>query len=529
MTEPWIVSEDDDLLVVRKPAGVNTHRPDLHAQEGIYELVRRRTELDKLALLHRLDKETSGLLVFGKSAAGTKAVADQFQKHTLTKRYLLLVKRDDSRPNRLRCDKSVRGKKKRREQPSAEELEAVTEFELKERGVAHDLIEARPLTGRTHQVRLHAARLGMPIAGDTLYGGPPGARLFLHAAGLNLVAPSGPLALREPLPAAFTRVLQGAQATEPAVAAQAALKARRSLLGDTTQAFLWIDRKHDGFPALRIEKLGDVALAIRYDDREGPLPKMAVDALMQTGSLRAVVEQRRPRGGGGGPSTVIAGSLEDRRFVVEELGLRYQIDLSASETSSGLFLDQRETRRRLAASPLTGKTLLNAFGHTGSLSVAAAHAGAETLTLDLSKGYLDWARENLRLNGFDPAEHDFIYGDALDWMARLAKKGRRFDRVLIDPPSFSTGRGKRKKQTWSVERDLALLISLAAKLTTPGGELFVSTNLRRLTWPRFAVMLQDGLKSAKRDGSIEPGTLPLDHRSGPKDPPYLKTAWVTLD
>ena len=75
------------------------------------------------------------------------------------------------------------------------------------------------------------------------------------------------------------------------------------------------------------------------------------------------------------------------------------VDLSPDASSSGLFLDQRETRRRLMSQDLTGKTVLNAFGHTGSLSVAAAKAGAETLTLDLSKRYLDWARENQRLNG----------------------------------------------------------------------------------------------------------------------------------
>jgi 23S rRNA (cytosine1962-C5)-methyltransferase len=298
-------------------------------------------------------------------------------------------------------------------------------------------------------------------------------------------------------------------------------------VGPDTDAYLWIDRDHDGFNDLRVERLGEVAVALRNDAREGALSPRVINALMRTGELKGLVEQRRLRKGRG-PFTLVAGELAAPRFTVRELGLRYVVELSADVGSSGLFLDQRENRRRLLASDLAGKTVLNAFAHTGALSVAAARAGAETLTLDLSKRYLAWARENLELNGIDPAEHDFVYGDALDWLARFAKKGRTFDRVLLDPPSFSTGRGRRKTKTWSVERDLGRLVELGARLTAPGGELLVSTNLRRLGWPRFAQMVQAGLEAAGRQGLVEPGTVPLDHRCGPGDPPYLKWVWIAL-
>ena len=248
---------------------------------------------------------------------------------------------------------------------------------------------------------------------------------------------------------------------------------------------------------------------------------------MEVGGVRAVFEQRRPRGGGGGTARLVCGTAGSR-FEVTELGLRYRIDLEASATSSGLFLDQRETRRRLRSPALAGRTVLNAFAHTGSLSVAAASAGAETLTLDLSKRYLDWARDNLRANGIDPAEHDFIYGDAIEWMARLGKKGRTFDLVLIDPPSSSTTGGRGNKR-WAVERDLHDVVTRGARLCAPDGTLFVSTNLRRMPWDLFLRQVGEGLDAAGRTGSIETQTLPLDHRSGPGDPPYLKAAWITLD
>lgn len=530
---PWVLHEDDDLLVAFKPAGVNTHRADVHAQEGLYELlVAHEAPGRPLGLLHRLDKETSGALLLGRSTRANRALTEALTARAVDKRYLLLCARRDGRPARLVCDDRI--KKPRRDAP---EQDAETEFARLERGPTWELIEARPRTGRTHQVRVHAARLGMTVLGDATYGGPPAARLFLHAHRLTLEHPAGagPLTVEAPLPGSFTRVLEGAPAHARETAALCALEARAPLFDPAaTDAYLWIDRHHDGFPDLRVERLGPAALVVRYDDDPAPLPRGALEALLEVGRgagpLTAVWEQRRPRGGAGGPAARRLGEGQ-ARFTVREHGLTYQLDLLASPTSTGLFLDQRETRRRLLGMDLKGKTLLNGFAHTGALSVAGARAGAVTTSLDLSRRYLAWAGENLRLNGLDPAGHDFIYGDAMDWLRRLERKGRRFDVVLLDPPSFSTstksaGKGKR---TWSVERDLGALTALGARLTAPGGALYVSTNLRRLPAARFLSMVEDGLREAGRAGAITWSTLPLDHRAGPQDPPYLKGAWVLLD
>ncbi len=532
VTPPCILHSDPDLLVLAKPAGVNTHRSGPEAPEGLYEWARRALAPgEELALLHRLDKETSGALVLGRSRRANQVLGRALEERTATKRYLLLVAHDPRRARRLRCD--ARLPTKRRRPRPGEDRAAETEFELLEAGRpgGADLFEARPHTGRTHQVRLHAKRLGMPILGDAEYGGPPAARLFLHAARFEAAHPAGGrLDVAAPRPASFARVLAGARPGDPRVAAEAALEARALLFDpEETGAFLWIDRHHDGFADLRVEKLGDVGLVLRYDDAPAPLPAAWVEALVEVGGLRALVEQRRPRRGAGGPPQVIAGALEALRLEVRELGLRYLVDLGASATSSGLFLDQRETRRRLLAQGLAGKTALNAFAHTGALSVAAARAGAITTTLDLSRRYLEWAQDNFRLNGLDPAAHDVIYGDALDWLRRLERKGRRFDLVLVDPPSASTSGGKGKRKRWSVERDLGVLVERAARLVAPGGTLYVSSNLRRLPWERFRAMVEEGLSAAGRVGALEPWTLPLDHRTGPQDPPYLKAAWIALD
>ncbi len=524
MAEPWVRFEDEDLLVVAKPAGVNTHRADTHAQDGMYEWVQRQRPDVSLSTLHRLDKATSGLLVFGKTTDANQSLARQFEDRTVTKSYELLVERDADRPDALRCDRPIPVTDRR-----GGGREALTEFRRQATGTTFERYEARPHTGRTHQVRVHATDLGMAIVGDDEHGGIEAARVFLHAARLELDHPTdGPLDLRAERPASFDCVLDGAAPDQPRIAARVAHEAREMLLDPAeTDAYLWVDRHHDGFSSVRVERLGDVALALNYDDSSAPLEPDWLDAWNDTLDLGAIYEQRRPRGGGGGPARLVSGT-EHPRFEVTELGRRYLIDLEASATSSGLFLDQRDTRRRLMSADLEGKSVLNAFAHTGSLSVAAATAGAETLTLDLSKRYLDWARDNLRANDIDPDDHDFIYGDALDWMARLAKKGRTFDVVLIDPPSSSTS-GRRTKTRWLVERDLHTLIDRGARLCAPGGSLYVSTNLRRMRWDRFLQHIDEGLAAAGRSGTVETQTLPLDHRSGPGDLPYLKAAWIALD
>lgn len=515
--EPWVVHEDAHLLAVAKPAGVTTHRADTHTQDGMHEWVQRQRPEVSLSVLHRLDKATSGVLVFGKTREANRVLSAQLEARTVAKDYDLLSA-PGAGPRQLRSDRRIDG------------ADAATDLTLEESGPGARRYRARPHTGRTHQVRIHARELGVPVVGDDQHGGPPGARLFLHAARLGFDGPDGrPVTLGVARPGSFDELLAGRQAADAlALRARVAHEARAVLVDPAdTDAYLWIDRHHDGLPQVRVERLGDVALVHDHRDGSPGLSSGELDALHATLDLQGTYVQPHPKGGGAPTAHRVAGTAPPR-FVVTELGLRYQIDLEASATSSGLFLDQRETRRELRGSDLAGATLLNVFAHTGSLSVAAARAGAETLTLDLSRRYLDRARENLRLNGIDPDDHDFLYGDALDWMDRLARKGRRFDVVVADPPSASTPRRKGAGR-WSVDRDLHALVARAAMLCTDGGRVFVSTNRRRMTWDGFLDHLARGLTTAGRAGSIATRTLPLDHRSGPGDPPYLKAAWIDLD
>ncbi|MFN2257103.1 MAG: bifunctional 23S rRNA (guanine(2069)-N(7))-methyltransferase RlmK/23S rRNA (guanine(2445)-N(2))-methyltransferase RlmL [Desulfuromonadaceae bacterium] len=160
-------------------------------------------------------------------------------------------------------------------------------------------------------------------------------------------------------------------------------------------------------------------------------------------------------------------------FVVDEYGLKYRVNL-CDYLDTGLFLDHRPIRK-LLRTEARGKDFLNLFAYTGSASVAAAAGGAtSTTTVDMSATYLEWARSNMRLNGFTPAEHTYIQADCLEWLKHSSAK---YGLIFLDPPSFSNS--KRMQDTLDIQRDHVGLIEATSTLLAREGVLIFSTNLRR--------------------------------------------------
>jgi 23S rRNA G2069 N7-methylase RlmK/C1962 C5-methylase RlmI len=156
---------------------------------------------------------------------------------------------------------------------------------------------------------------------------------------------------------------------------------------------------------------------------------------------------------------------------VGEGGHRFRVNLS-DYVDTGLFLDHRITRARVAAEP--ARTMLNLFGYTGAFSVYAGAAGMQTTTVDLSNTYLEWAGENLALNGLTG---ELVRDDVREFLAAARRRGRRWDVVVVDPPTFSNS--KRMDGTWDVQRDHAALLDDA--LAVCSGAVWFSTNRRRFT------------------------------------------------
>ncbi|MFD2885277.1 class I SAM-dependent methyltransferase [Chitinophaga cymbidii] len=162
-------------------------------------------------------------------------------------------------------------------------------------------------------------------------------------------------------------------------------------------------------------------------------------------------------------------------LIVQEDGLKFKVNLS-DYLDSGLFLDHRITRH-MVREEARDKKVLNLFCYTGSFSVYAAAGGAATVTsIDLSKTYLQWAEENMRLNGlFDPAKHEYIHADVLQYLDEL--KLNTYDLVILDPPTFSNS--KRMKDFLDIQRDHVTLINKVLLATRKDGVIYFSNNLRR--------------------------------------------------
>jgi 23S rRNA (guanine2445-N2)-methyltransferase / 23S rRNA (guanine2069-N7)-methyltransferase len=194
---------------------------------------------------------------------------------------------------------------------------------------------------------------------------------------------------------------------------------------------------------------------------------------------------------------------------VQENGLKLLVNFT-DYLDTGLFLDHRLTRRMLREQA-KDKRFLNLFGYTGAATVHAAASARATTTVDMSRTYLDWARRNLALNGFEGQQHELIQADVLVWLEEEAE--RRYDLIFLDPPTFSTS--KRMQDTLDIQRDHLTLIRSAGRLLSPGGTLIFSTNFRRFRLDR------EGLEEFEVE-DISRATLPKDFERNPRIHQWFK-------
>jgi 23S rRNA pseudouridine1911/1915/1917 synthase len=191
-----IAYEDEHLLVVDKPAGVVVHPAAGHGSGTlVHGLVGRARggEEDRPGIVHRLDRDTSGLLVVARSEEAHRRLQSLVRRRALERGYVALV-RGRPRSWRGRIEAPIG---RDRDEPTRQSLdtdtprEAVTHFEVAELLGGHALLDVRLETGRTHQIRVHLAAIDLPVVGDPVYGVPDQAlgRQFLHAARLAFEHP----------------------------------------------------------------------------------------------------------------------------------------------------------------------------------------------------------------------------------------------------------------------------------------------------------------------------------------------------
>lgn len=207
-----VLYEDDDCVVIIKPAGLLTHsKGEFNPEATVETWLRSRTKLTgrRAGIVHRLDRLTSGVMICAKTPEALSWMQKQFSQRRVKKTYYAIVagqlkqahaiidmplERNPKAPATFRV--GVNGKSSR------------TEYKVVKENAEHSLLELKPETGRTHQLRVHLSNLGHPIVGDTMYGGEAGDRLYLHAAELEITLPNRERKVfNAPVPESFAELM----------------------------------------------------------------------------------------------------------------------------------------------------------------------------------------------------------------------------------------------------------------------------------------------------------------------------------
>ncbi len=217
-----VLYEDDDLIAINKPAGMVVHPSYGHVSGTLVNGVlyrwpelREVGDQHRAGIVHRLDKDTSGVIIVARTPVAHRALAEQFEQRRTIKKYLALVEGNPSTPTgRIETPIGRDPRQRKRMAVVRGGREAVSEFTVLEYYADQALLEVRIFTGRTHQIRVHLAYIGHPIVGDDVYGFRKQRiklkRNFLHAAELTVYSPTSgePLTFKAPLPAGLQNILE---------------------------------------------------------------------------------------------------------------------------------------------------------------------------------------------------------------------------------------------------------------------------------------------------------------------------------
>lgn len=195
----------------------------------------------------------------------------------------------------------------------------------------------------------------------------------------------------------------------------------------------------------------------------------------------------KPRGGRSGSasnrpsqgaSSGTPSDIRTRRLpLIEEGGLTFAVNFN-DYLDTGIFLDHRITRGLVREHARGKRFFLNLFAYTGTATCYAADAGVEeTVTVDLSNTYLDWAERNMEQNGFVGPDHHYVRADVMSWIRDMRQTRNRWDLIFCDPPTFSNS-SKMGRRTWDVQRDHVELLVGLSRLLSREGEAIFSCNLR---------------------------------------------------
>lgn len=529
-----VIARRDGIFVVDKPPGLVVHGGDERLGSDLVSRLSRLLQADGhdgyLGVHSRLDVGTSGVLPFTTERDVNARFADEVERGAAERTYVAAVslgKRARLRASGTLTHRLESDKRRARVVASGGDL-AVCHYRVLQEQGDRALVELSPETGRMHQLRVQLAAVDAPIAGDDLYGGATSWRLLLHCRARVVLGQRFEAAVPEELP--------GWVATGSSFAP---LKSFRSRLLDATvlraplfgksDVFRLVNEQGDGLPGVTVDRYGGFCvLSLSTPEAELEMGNIA-QYLVEQGATGVYTKRRerrdlrRAEAPELAPKLPTAGEPAPSPLPVKEGASTILTELGDG-LSTGLFIDQRDNRLKIGELS-AGKQVLNLFSYCCSFSVAAALGGATKVTsVDLSGRSLERGKQNFAANGLDPERHEFVQTDAVRYTKGAVKHGRRFDVIVLDPPSFGTV----GKATFRFERDITGLMTDCLRLLSPGGVLLCVTNHKKTSLQGFRRFLHAASEQARRELKIKDLPSGLDCPDALDGPHPSKSLWAEV-
>lgn len=527
------IQETTQFIIADKPYGITTHKVD-DFKDGFKEFLEQKLSIE-LAIVSRLDATTSGLILFPrKEMAGE--INSLWQSDSCVKTYLFVTDRPYKNTDQKiivqslieqRPDKSWTSDVKK--PPNAfSEFRFINSVPISKGSLY--FWEVTIKTGKTHQIRLHAKDLGIPILGDIKYSGTPYFRIALHCqeiqfAGQTFISPSPFEEINNPY--------------YPFIAEFE--KRSRLYVVDSHECFRWLHNEVGNF---LLDQYGSHLFFYVYfgsdaHKAQGP-SALNIDTIEKAKDLTEWISSyfKKPvflkpmydRGRAPQKNDLLyfenkiwKPDFTEQKWVALENGLKFQLK-SHQGQSPGLFLDQRENRKWVLNNS-ENKKVLNLFSYTSGFSVCAAVGKAvEVTTVDLSKNFIEWSKENFHLNGLEISErYQFWSADTMHFMKGAINKNRKWDLIVCDPPTF----GRSDKGTFQIDHDIELLLQNCFSCLNSNGRILFATNFEKWNLEAVFNRVQNVLTSKKFRFSLEKTTYQSLDFDFPNQNGKMKSLFIT--
>ena len=540
--------EDDHLLAVAKPAGIDAGPQRSGTAVNLANMLGElRGRGESLHVANSLSRYESGVLLLAKDPVMAGHIRKELRAHRVALEYVAVVLGRMKQPQLMidpihgqsRGQRSEPKRQSKRPKQGAVRVRSgaadrQTMVRAVQAGRKRTLVKCKTMVENTHVLRAQLRAVRLRLLGDRLHDSTPGRQepssTCLHLARIRFYHPGKKsqvsITCREP-PALATVAQDGRDIERPALAAL--VRRLPCLANRDTDSYRLLTGSVENVRGLIAEKFGKIVILQIVEEVPNLADSLAALArwYQKTLGVEAVYTKRLVDGRGAvetaptgsGPRRPLVEKAVESEIEIGERGVRYVIRPHEA-ASVGLFLDQRENRSRIR-SMAADKDVLNLFAYTCGFSVAAAAGGANsTVSVDLSPPCLEWGRANFAANHLDLTNHEFIKSDAGDYIKRAQRQDRQFDIVILDPPSFAHGR--KRKQSFSIVKDLPELVAGASSLLRPEGTMMVSTNYRRLTLRGLRELIREGAGRRRFKVTATP-PLPVDFAM---DPDHAKTVFV---